>query len=53
MGLIKRLVGWNTQKKKRENRTKLVKTEVLKVVIFFFSFFFFLETIHEGFEGLD
>jgi hypothetical protein len=39
-------------KKKRENRTKLVKTEVLIVVIFF-SFFFFLETIHEGFEGLD
>ena len=51
MGLIKRLVGWNTQKKKK--RTKLVKTEVLKVVDFFCIFFFFLETIHEGFEGLD
>ena len=43
MGLIKRLVGWNTQKK-----TNFVKTEVLKSCVFFF-----LETIHEGFEGLD
>jgi hypothetical protein len=53
MGLIKRLVGWDTQKKRKRKRTKLVKTEVLKVVDFFCIFFFFLETIHEGFEGLD
>ena len=53
MGLIKRLVGWDTQKKQKKKKNQTCQDRSFESCDFFCIFFFFLETIHEGFEGLD